>query len=71
MCTPNRGSGCADWDLIVRKIFNVAGLDATDRIIRDLNIDAPVLDKIDEGFVPLRKRFAIYTFHEVKGFKGV
>ncbi|KAI0379794.1 hypothetical protein F5Y04DRAFT_282589 [Hypomontagnella monticulosa] len=71
MGTPHRGSDYADWGVIAQRIAAVAGFDATGRIIQDLRVDGAVLNKIDDDFIPLRGRFAIYTFQEARGVKGV
>lgn len=73
MGTPHRGSQYAPWGMIVRNIAVASGFDASDRNLRDLKIDSPVLELLREAFSKMLKeeRFDIYTFQEGRGFRGV
>lgn len=71
MGTPYRGSDYVNWGLIVRRVATLAGFDASDHISRDLKTAFSTLDKLNEDFSPLYKRFTVYTYQERKGLKGI
>ena len=73
MGTPHRGSQYASWALILRNIAIASGFDASERILRDLNVDSGILEMLRDEFGKMlrEEKFDIYTFQESKGFKGV
>lgn len=73
MGTPHRGSQYADWGVILRNVAVASGFDASDRNLRDLKIDSPLLEILREDFSKMMKEetFDVYTLIEGKGFKGV
>lgn len=73
MGTPHRGSSYADWGLIARNIAVASGFDASDKILRDLQVDSGVLENLREEFGQMLKeeRFNVHSFQEAKGLKGM
>lgn len=71
--TPHRGSGYADWGVLARNVASAVGFDASDKIIRDLNIDSATLDGLQEEFAKVMREetFWVFTFLEKKGYKGI
>jgi len=70
--TPHRGGNYADWGETARRIVSAAGFDTAHQNIRDLAVDAPMLEDNRERFFKLysRKKFEIYTFQEGRGMMG-
>jgi hypothetical protein len=58
---------------MLQSIANAAGFDTNDRIIRDLNPDSAVLEKLCETFsdMLMEKRIGISTFQEGQGKAGI
>lgn len=73
MGTPHRGSPYADWGIIARNIAVASGFDASDKILRDLQVDSGVLEHLREEFGQMLKeeRFNVHSFQEAKGLKGM
>jgi hypothetical protein len=71
--TPHSGSQFADWGLIARNIVSTVGFDASDSNLRDLHVEASILDSLRDDFSKLLREetFWVFTFMEQKGFKGI
>jgi hypothetical protein len=73
MGTPHRGSDYASWGMLARNIAVAVGFDASDRVLRDLEIDSAVLEILRRDFAKMLREesFDVWTFIEGKGLKGV
>ena len=73
MGTPHRGSPYASWGLIARNIAIASGFDASDRILRDLNVESGILEllRVEFGKMLREEKFDIYTFQKSMGLAGV
>lgn len=73
MGTPHRGSDYASWGVLARNIAVAAGFDASDRVLRDLEIDSAVLEILRRDFAKMLREetLDVWTFMEGKGLKGV
>jgi hypothetical protein len=71
--TPHRGSDYASLGLTMRNIAIATGLDANDRILRDLAPDSGTLEMLRQEFSKMLgvRAFKVYTFQEARGYKGI
>lgn len=48
--TPHSGSQFADWGSIARNVVSAVRFDASDSVLRDLQVDASILDSLRDDF---------------------
>lgn len=76
--TPHRGSDAAEWGKIVANLAQVGFQDSNKQILRSLEVNSEILDRIHGDFVKIvhEKKIKIHSFQEsrpltgIKGFDG-
>jgi hypothetical protein len=73
MGTPHRGSSYDSMGLTVQRIAAAVGFDTSDKILRSLNIDSEVLQRLRPQFRKMLDddAFLVYSFQEGLGLKGI
>jgi hypothetical protein len=71
--TPHRGGNYINIGLTAQKIAVASGINATDRILRDLKFDSSISKMLSEEFTSYldERRPIIYTFYEASGLSGL
>ncbi|OQV09141.1 NACHT domain-containing protein [Cladophialophora immunda] len=71
--TPHRGSSCAPYGEMLRRIVSAVGFDTNDSNIRALHFDSLELQLSQEEFLKIwrKKGFTVRTFQESSGVAGV
>jgi len=67
--TPHRGSELASFGEVVANVARLAQFDVSQSILKDLRVDATILEILDESFSKLymKQNFMLFTFEEGRG----
>ncbi|KAF1849701.1 uncharacterized protein K460DRAFT_411532 [Cucurbitaria berberidis CBS 394.84] len=70
--TPHRGGNYINIGLTAQKIVACSGLDASDKVLRDLKFDSSIAKMLSEEFTQFldERRPIVYTFQEASGISG-